>query len=182
MGYLPQNDSVFGKLSGEQNLYAVLEFQPLSYRERMARANELLGMFGLTEKRKQTADVIRGATSSEIARCLASRPKLILLDEPFTGIDPVTIHSIQDIIADLRQSGISILLTDHRERETLTITDRSYIVFSGRILVSGDAATVLNDENAQKYYFGKRFDAGSIIESKGAFQTQMDAAAANRAA
>jgi lipopolysaccharide export system ATP-binding protein len=108
----------------------------------------------------------------EIARCLASDPRLILLDEPFTGIDPVTIHSIQDIIADLRNRGISILLTDHRERETLTITDRSYIVFAGRILVSGDAETVLNDEKAQKHYFGKRFDATSIIESKGAFQTQ----------
>ena len=184
MGYLPQNDSIFKKLSGEQNLYSVLEFQPLSYKERMARADELLGMFGLSSKRKQTAGTLSGGERRrlEIARCLASRPKLILLDEPFTGIDPVTIHSIQDIIADLRRSGISILLTDHRERETLTITDRSYIVFSGKILVSGDAATVLNDENAQKLYFGKRFDASSIIESKGAFQSQMDAAAVNRAA
>ena len=184
MGYLPQNDSVFGKLSGEQNLYADLEFQPLSYRDRMARADELLDMFGLSQKRKQMAGTLSGGERRrlEIARCLASRPKLILLDEPFTGIDPVTIHSIQDIIADLRQSGISILLTDHRERETLTITDRSYIVFSGRILVSGDAATVLGDENAQKYYFGKRFDASSIIESKGAFQSQIDAAAAAAAA
>ena len=110
-----------------------------------------------------------------IARTLVLQPRLILLDEPFTGIDPVTIHSILDIIADLRQTGISILLTDHRERETLTITDRSYIVFSGRILVSGDAATVLNDENAQKYYFGKRLDATSIIESKGAFQSEQNA-------
>lgn len=174
MGYLPQNDSVFGKLTAEQNLFAVLEFQPLTYRNRMARADELLGMFGLLDKRKQIAGTLSGGERRrlEIARCLASRPKLILLDEPFTGIDPVTIHSIQDIISDLRQTGISILLTDHRERETLTITDRSYIVFAGRILVSGDAETVLNDELAQKHYFGKRFDATSIIESKGAFQTQ----------
>ena len=183
MGYLPQNDSVFGKLSVEQNLYAVLEFQPLSYRERMARASELLGMFGLTEKRTQTAGTLSGGERRrlEIARCLASRPKLILLDEPFTGIDPVTIHSIQDIIADLRNRGISILLTDHRERETLTITDRSYIVFAGRILVGGDAETVLNNEDAQKYYFGKRFDANSIMESKGAFQSQQ-VAVMNKAA
>ena len=105
----------------------------------------------------------------EIARCLASKPKLILLDEPFTGIDPVTIHSIQDIIADLRNSGISILLTDHRERETLTITDRSYIICAGKVIVSGDAATVLNDPTAQDLYFGKRFDGRSIIEGKAAF-------------
>ena len=178
MGYLPQNDSVFGKLTGEQNLYAVLEFQPLSYRDRMKRADELLAMFGLSESANKSLEHCRGVNGGvlEILRCLASRPKLILLDEPFTGIDPVTIHSIQDIISDLRNTGISILLTDHRERETLTITDRSYIVFSGRILVSGDAATVLNNEDAQKYYFGKRFDATSIIESKGAFQTKQDAA------
>ena len=176
MGYLPQNDSVFKKLTAEQNLFSVLEFQPLSYRDRMARADELLSMFGLTEKRKQIAGTLSGGERRrlEIARCLASRPKLILLDEPFTGIDPVTIHSIQDIIEDLRQTGISILLTDHRERETLTITDRSYIVFAGRILCSGDAATVLSNEDAQRYYFGKRFDATSIIESKGAFQNKQD--------
>lgn len=174
MGYLPQNDSVFGKLSVEDNLYAVLEFQPKSYRDRMSRADELMSMFGLIDKRKQTSGTLSGGERRrlEIARCLASDPRLILLDEPFTGIDPVTIHSIQDIIADLRNRGISILLTDHRERETLAITDRSYIVFAGRILVSGDAETVLSDENAQKHYFGKRFDATSIIESKDAFQGQ----------
>ena len=174
MGYLPQNDSVFAKLSVEQNLYAVLEFQPKSYRDRMARADELLDMFGLIDKRQQTAGTLSGGERRrlEIARCLASDPRLILLDEPFTGIDPVTIHSIQDIIGDLRNRGIAILLTDHRERETLAITDRSYIVFAGRILVSGDAETVLNDELAQKHYFGKRFDANSIIESKDAFQGQ----------
>jgi len=184
MGYLPQNDSCFGKLSVEDNLYAVLEFQPKSYRDRIARADELMDMFGLKDKRKQHAGTLSGGERRrlEIARCLASDPRLILLDEPFTGIDPVTIHSIQDIIADLRNRGISILLTDHRERETLAITDRSYIVFSGRILVSGDAETVLNDENAQKHYFGKRFDATSIIESKDAFQDQFfDSDNSNRA-
>jgi lipopolysaccharide export system ATP-binding protein len=152
----------------------VLEYLPLSYKERMARLNHLLDQFGLADKRKQTASTLSGGERRrlEIARCLATKPKLILLDEPFTGIDPVTIHSIQDIIADLRNQGIAILLTDHRERETLTITDRSYIVFAGRILCSGDAEAVLSNEQAQQYYFGKRFDAGSIIESKGVFQTQ----------
>lgn len=171
MGYLPQDESIFVKLSVEQNLIAVLEFMPLSYRDRMARVNDLLGQFGLTDKRRQVASTLSGGERRrlEIARCLATKPKLILLDEPFTGIDPVTIHSIQDIIFELRNKGISILLTDHRERETLTITDRSYIVFAGKILCSGDAETVLSDELAQQYYFGKRFDAGSIIESKTSF-------------
>jgi lipopolysaccharide export system ATP-binding protein len=174
MGYLPQDESIFVKLSVEQNVIAVLEYLPLSYKERTARLNHLLDQFGLADKRKQTASTLSGGERRrlEIARCLATKPKLILLDEPFTGIDPVTIHSIQDIIADLRNQGISILLTDHRERETLTITDRSYIVFAGRILCSGDAETVLSNEQAQQFYFGKRFDAGSIIESKGVFQTQ----------
>jgi len=172
MGYLPQDESIFVKLTVAENLIAVLEFLPLSYKDRMHRMRSLLDQFGLGDKHQQIASTLSGGERRrlEIARCLATKPKLILLDEPFTGIDPVTIHSIQDIIADLAKSGISILLTDHRERETLTITDRNYIVFAGRILVSGNAETVLSDPGAQQYYFGKRFDAGSIIESKGAFQ------------
>lgn len=173
MGYLPQYESIFVKLSVEQNIIAILEYLPLSHKERKQRLDELLSKFGIADKRRQIASTLSGGERRrlEIARCLATKPKLILLDEPFTGIDPVTIHSIQDIIADLKHSGISILLTDHRERETLTITDRSYIVFGGKILVSGDAETVLRDEQAQQFYFGKRFDADSIIESKGAFQS-----------
>ena len=179
MGYLPQDESVFVKLTVMQNILAVLEFLPLSHKDRMHRVHELLGQFGLAEKLQQDASTLSGGERRrlEIARCLASRPKLILLDEPFTGIDPVTIHSIQDIIAELQDQGISILLTDHRERETLTITDRSYIVYEGRILVSGDAETVLSDQKAQEVYFGKRFDAASIYESKGAFQNQLHDAA-----
>lgn len=171
MGYLPQDESIFVKLSVEQNLIAVLEFMPLSYRDRMARMNDLLEQFKLTDRRKQVAHTLSGGERRrlEIARCLATKPKLILLDEPFAGIDPVSIHSIQDIVADLKRQGISILLTDHRERETLAVTDRSYIVFDGKILCCGDAETVLSNELAQQYYFGKRFDAGSIIESKTAF-------------
>jgi lipopolysaccharide export system ATP-binding protein len=172
MGYLPQKDSIFGKLSAEQNLYAVLEFQPMSYRDRMARADELLDRFGLLSKRKQLSSTLSGGERRrlELARCLASDPKLILLDEPFPGIDPVTIHSIQDMIADLRRQGIAILLTDHRETETLTITDRNYIVCGGRILANGDAETVLGDEQARRHYFGTRFDIDSILRSRDAFQ------------
>ena len=171
MGYLPQDDSVFGKLTVEQNLIAILEYLHVNRRERALEATRLLEQFGLQDKRRQTASTLSGGERRrlEIARCLASKPALILLDEPFTGIDPVTIHSIQDIIAQLRDSGISILLTDHRERETLTITDRSYVIFKGKVLVGGDAKTVLSDPTAQAKYFGTRFDADSIIESKESF-------------
>lgn len=174
MGYLPQDESVFVKLSIEQNIYAILEFLDLNRRQRHETVDRLLDQFGLTAKRKQIASTLSGGERRrlEIARCLASSPELILLDEPFTGIDPVTIHDIQDIIADLRDSGISILLTDHRERETLTITDRSYIISAGQVLVSGDAETVLSDELAQNLYFGKRFDKESIIEGREAFGTR----------
>ena len=155
MGYLPQDDSVFKKLSVEANLFAVLEFQPIARAAQKKRADGLLEQFGLADKRRQTAGTLSGGERRrlEIARCLASKPDLILLDEPFTGID----------------AGISILLTDHRERETLTITDRSYIVCEGKVLVSGSARQVLSDPTAQEKYFGSRFDAGSILEGRDAF-------------
>ena len=174
MGFLPQDDSIFRKLSVEQNLRAILEYLKLSRSEREKRITALLGQFGLEEKRKQMAGTLSGGERRrlEIARCLSSKPSLILLDEPFTGIDPVTIHSIQDIIADLCCSGIAVLLTDHRERETLTVTDRSYIVCAGKVVVSGDAETVLSDPTAMELYFGRRFDAASIIEGKQTFGTK----------
>ena len=171
MGYLPQDHSIFTRLSVEQNIHAVLEYLPLSKGERNDKVDKLLEQFGLSDKRKQISFTMSGGEKRrlEIARCLATDPVLILLDEPFTGIDPVTIHSIQDIIADLRQQGISILLTDHRDRETLTITDRNYIIFEGTVLVSGDAETVLSNPDAQQCYFGERFDASSIIQSRDEF-------------
>ncbi len=179
MGYLPQDDSCFKKLTVEQNLFAVLEYLDINRKERFRRTDDLLERFGLADKRKQLAGTLSGGERRrlEISRCLASRPELILLDEPFTGIDPVTIHGIQDIIRDLRDRGISILLTDHRERETLTITDRSYIVCAGKVIVSGDAETVLSDPNAQASYFGKRFDATSIIEGRSSFDAARERAA-----
>jgi len=172
MGFLPQDNSIFGKLSVEQNIFAILEYLKLSRKERMAETDRLLSQFGLNTKRKQTSRTLSGGERRrlEIARCLASKPQLILLDEPFTGIDPVTIHSIQDIISELCDSGISILLTDHRERETLTITHRSYIICAGKVVANGDAQTVLSDPTAIELYFGTRFDAGSIIEGKEQFQ------------
>ncbi len=173
MGFLPQDYSIFVKLSVEQNIMAILEYLSLDRNQRLLEVDRLLGQFGLNDKRRQIAFTLSGGEKRrlEIARCLASKPSLILLDEPFTGIDPVTIHSIQDIIADLAGNGISILLTDHRERETLTIVDRAYIICEGKVLVSGDANTVLNNPDAQRLYFGSpdRFDANPIIDSKGAF-------------
>ncbi len=171
MGYLPQDNSIFRKLTVEENVLAILEYLNLSRKERKQTIDRLLSQFGLDNKRRQIASTLSGGERRrlEIARCLASRPALILLDEPFTGIDPVTIHAIQDIIAGLCETGISILLTDHRERETLTITHRNYIISHGKVLVSGDAETVLNDPKARREYFGHRFDAGSIIGGKEAF-------------
>ncbi len=174
LGYLPQDESIFRKLTVEQNLQAILEFLPFGYRERKQMIEDLLGQFGLIDKRRQIASTLSGGERRrlEISRCLASRPRIILLDEPFTGIDPVTINDIQDIIVDLRNQGIAILLTDHRERETLTITDRSNVICAGRVLVSGSAETVLNDPVAQEMYFGRRFDATSIIEEKSNFRNK----------
>jgi lipopolysaccharide export system ATP-binding protein len=182
MGFLPQDDSIFVKLSVEQNILAILEYLHLDKQARIAEVDRLLHQFGLQDKRRQIASTLSGGERRrlEIARCLASKPSLILLDEPFTGIDPVTIHSIQDIIAGLRDEGISILLTDHRERETLTITDRSYIICAGKVVVSGDANTVLSDPTAQELYFGKRFDADSIITGKEAFRNSAAKGAAQR--
>lgn len=172
LGYLPQDASIFSKLSVEQNIIAILEFRGQSRRQSMARTEQLLSEFGLWEKRLQRSGSLSGGERRrlEIARALASDPQIILLDEPFTGIDPVTIHSIQDIIRGLKNRGISILLTDHRERETLILTDRSYIICGGRVLVSGDAETVLNDPGAIASYFGKRFDVTSIIEGRDTFR------------
>lgn len=179
MGYLPQDESIFIKLTVEQNISAVLEFLPLSRTDRQERIDRLLHEFGLTEKRRQIASTLSGGERRrlEIARCLATDPVLILLDEPFTGIDPVTIHSIQDIIAALRDRGIGILLTDHRERETLTITDRNYVICAGKVIADGDAKAVLANPEARRRYFGERFDADSIIQGKEAFDADRDEAA-----
>lgn len=176
MGYLPQYHSIFIKLTVEQNLQAILEFLPYSHKDRESRINRLIDQFGLEEQRHQIASTLSGGQKRrlEIARCLATDPAIVLLDEPFTGIDPKTINDIQDIIIQLRDSGISILLTDHRERETLTIVDRTYIICDGEVVVGGDAATVLADKRAQELYFGSRFDAESILEQKSTLRADRD--------
>jgi len=172
LGYLPQEQSIFSRLSVEDNIYAIMELRGESRLGAAERVRQLLNDFGLDDKRRQRSGSLSGGERRrlEIARSLASDPEIILLDEPFTGIDPTTIHSIQDIIHNLKDQGIAILMTDHRERELLTVADRSYILHGGRVIVSGDAETVLNDPDAIASYFGKRFDADSIIDSRNSFQ------------
>ena len=156
MGYLAQEQSVFRKLSVENNLVAVMEMIGMEPRARKVRLAQLLEQFDIGRIRKSKAMVISGGEKRrlEIARCLVSNPNIILLDEPFTGIDPVTINSIQKIIVRLRDEGISILITDHRERETLAITDRSYVIRAGKVLCHGTADEVLNNPEAREFYFG----------------------------
>jgi lipopolysaccharide export system ATP-binding protein len=157
MGYLAQESSVFRKLTVEKNLLGVMELLGMSWAERKKRCDELLDQFKVTHIRKSYAGSLSGGERRrlEIARCLVSNPTIILLDEPFTGIDPVTIESIQKIIRELKQRGISILITDHQVRETLQITDRSYVVSKGAVLCQGTPQEVLSNPEARKRYFGE---------------------------
>ncbi|HZZ73935.1 MAG TPA: LPS export ABC transporter ATP-binding protein [Pirellulales bacterium] len=168
MGYLAQEQSVFRKLSVENNLLAVMEMIGMSAKARKLRLEELIEQFDIGKIRKSKAMVVSGGEKRrlEIARCLVSNPNIILLDEPFTGIDPVTINSIQGIIRRLRDDGISILITDHRERETLAITDRSYVIRAGKVLCHGTADEVLNNPEAREFYFGHGPDLVGAVSGK----------------
>lgn len=159
LGYLPQEPSIFRKLSAEQNILAVLETMKLSRAGRFARLEELLEEFGVTHVRKTRGDALSGGERRrvEIARCLATEPQYILLDEPFAGIDPLAIDDIREIILYLRQQGIGILITDHNVRETLGITDRAYIMAEGKILRSGNPAELVEDAEVRRLYLGERF-------------------------
>ncbi|MEM9186983.1 MAG: LPS export ABC transporter ATP-binding protein [Planctomycetota bacterium] len=163
MGYLAQESSVFRKLSVQNNLLGVMEMLGMNRKARRMRCEELMEQFGITGLRRSKAMSLSGGERRrlEIARCLVSDPKIILLDEPFTGIDPVTIDSIQGIIRDLRDRGISILITDHQVRETLEITDRSYVIRAGRVLCHGRRDEVLRNPDARKYYFGEGMELGA---------------------
>lgn len=160
MGYLAQEPSVFRKLSVQQNLLGMMELLGMSWRERRKRCTELLEQFRIQHLRRAKAGSLSGGERRrlEIARCLVSRPKIILLDEPFTGIDPVTIENIQEIVRDLRTRGISILITDHQVRETLQITDRSYVISKGTVLCQGSPKEVLSHAEAREKYFGNSID------------------------
>ncbi|MEZ5346071.1 MAG: LPS export ABC transporter ATP-binding protein [Pyrinomonadaceae bacterium] len=159
LGYLPQEPSIFRKLSAEQNILAVLETMKLTRTQRFERLEELLEEFGVTHVRKTRGDSLSGGERRrvEIARCLATEPQFILLDEPFAGIDPIAIDDIREIILYLKEQGIGILITDHNVRETLGITDRAYIMAEGSILRSGNPSELVDDEDVRRLYLGERF-------------------------
>jgi lipopolysaccharide export system ATP-binding protein len=163
MGYLAQESSVFRKLSVQDNLLGVMELLGMGRKQRRQRCDELLGQFDITDLRKSLAMSLSGGERRrlEIARSLVSNPKILMLDEPFTGIDPVTIDSIQEIIRRLRAGGIAILITDHQVRETLQITDRSYVIRHGKVLCHGSPQEVLDNPDARKYYFGEDMNLGA---------------------
>jgi lipopolysaccharide export system ATP-binding protein len=160
IGYLPQEASIFRKLSVEDNISAVLEMTKLTKAEQERKLEELLDEFRLGHVRKSNGDVLSGGERrrTEIARALAVSPKFILLDEPFAGIDPIAVEDIQSIVATLKFKNIGILITDHNVQETLSITDRAYLLFEGKILKAGTAEELAADEQVRKVYLGQHFE------------------------
>ncbi len=160
IGYLPQEASVFRKLSIEDNLKAVLEMTNLSRAEQKDKLESLIDEFSLHKVRKNRGDTVSGGERrrTEIARALATSPKFILLDEPFAGIDPIAVEDIQYIVAKLKTKNIGILITDHNVQETLSITDRAYLMFEGKILMAGTAEELAANEMVRKVYLGKNFE------------------------
>ena len=160
IGYLAQENSVFRDLSIEDNIKAALEFTPLSKKEQKEKLESLLEEFGLAEKRKRLGKLLSGGERrrTEIARALASNPKFILLDEPFAGVDPIAVEDIQRIVAHLKDKNIGILITDHNVQETLAITDKTYLMFEGKILRHGTPEELAADELVRKVYLGQNFE------------------------
>ena len=160
IGYLAQESSVFRKMSVEDNILSVLELTNLSKEEQIEKTESLLEEFGLLEIRKRRGDLLSGGERrrTEIARALATNPNFILLDEPFAGVDPLAVEDIQKIVRDLTKKNIGILITDHNVQETLAITDRTYLMFEGKILRHGSPEDLANDEMVRKVYLGKNFE------------------------
>jgi lipopolysaccharide export system ATP-binding protein len=160
IGYLPQEVSIFRKLTVEDNIKAILEMTKLTKQEQADRLEQLLDEFSLHHVRKNMGNSLSGGEKrrTEIARALAVSPKFILLDEPFAGVDPIAVEDIQSIIADLKKKNIGILITDHNVQETLSITDRAYLLFEGGILKSGTAEDLASDEQVRKVYLGQNFE------------------------
>ena len=160
IGYLPQDASVFRKLSIEDNLYAILEMTKLTKKEQQMKAETLLDEFSLHHVRKNLGDQLSGGERrrTEIARALATDPKFILLDEPFAGVDPIAVEDIQQVVRKLKDKNIGILITDHNVHETLSITDRAYLLYSGSVIKSGSAEDLANDEQVRKVYLGENFE------------------------
>ena len=159
VGYLPQEVSVFRKLSVEDNIMAILEMTKLKKEQREAKLESLLNEFSLQHVRKNMGNSLSGGEKrrTEIARALATDPKFVLLDEPFAGVDPIAVEDIQSIVSDLKKRNIGILITDHNVQETLSITDRAYLLFEGSILKSGTAEELAEDEQVRKVYLGQNF-------------------------
>lgn len=160
IGYLAQESSVFRKMSVEDNILSVLELTNLSKEEQIEKTESLLEEFGLLDIRKRRGDLLSGGERrrTEIARALATNPNFILLDEPFAGVDPLAVEDIQKIVRDLTKKNIGILITDHNVQETLAITDRTYLMFEGKILRHGSPEDLANDEMVRKVYLGKNFE------------------------
>ena len=159
MGYLPQEESIFRKLTVEQNIMAILETTGLGRAARKARCDELLEQFGITRVRKQLALTLSGGEKRRltIARSLVTNPSLIMLDEPFSGVDPIAVQDVQKIVSGLRELGLAILITDHNVRETLSIVDRAYLIFEGRVLMEGTKDFLINNPEARRIYLGENF-------------------------
>jgi len=159
VGYLPQEASIFRKLTVEENLLAILETTKLSATQRREKAESLLEEFNIIHVRNNMGSLLSGGERRrvEIARSLATDPTFILLDEPFAGVDPIAVADIQEIIGYLKQRGIGVLITDHNVRETLKIVDRAYILNEGKILIEGDTDTIANSDIARKFYLGENF-------------------------
>ena len=160
IGYLSQEPSIFRRLTVEQNVMAILQTLPMTREERMRRLDELLGELSIGHLRKNMADSLSGGERRrlEITRALVTKPKFMLLDEPFAGVDPIAVDDIQRIVAELRERGLGVLITDHNVRETLSITDRAYLMFNGRIHIEGPASTLVEDPEARKMYLGLDFE------------------------
>ena len=159
IGYLAQETSVFRELTVEENLHAVLEFQPISDDERADRVESLIAEFGLERVRSSKGYSLSGGERrrTEIARALSTKPRFFLLDEPFAGVDPIAVEDIQSIVAELKERNIGVLITDHNVHETLAITDRAYLLYDGQILKEGTAESLAADPEVRKRYLGEKF-------------------------
>ena len=159
MGYLPQEESIFRKMTVEQNIMAILETMPMSRKDRRHRCDELLHQFGIERIAKNTALTLSGGEKRRltIARSLVTRPKLLMLDEPFSGVDPIAVYDVQQLVVNLRKSGLAILITDHNVRETLSIVDRAYLIDEGRVVSEGTKDFLINDPISRQLYLGERF-------------------------
>lgn len=159
MGYLPQEESIFRKLTVRENIMAILETRQMSRAQMKSRCDELLERFGIAHIANNEALTLSGGEKRRltIARSLVTEPKLLMLDEPFSGVDPIAVYDVQQIVSDLRDMGLAILITDHNVRETLAITDRAYLIYEGRVESQGDKDFLLHDPISRKLYLGESF-------------------------